>query len=98
MTGGTFQGWVGVAGTPGWNVVGVGDIMDNGYADIVVQNQSTGQIVYANMTGGVFNNWVAVSATPGPWRVTGVEDVMGNGYDDIVVQERTSTTRSPMRT
>jgi hypothetical protein len=37
---------VGVGYTPGWTVDGVGDVMGNGYDDIVVQNSSTGQIVY----------------------------------------------------
>jgi hypothetical protein len=80
---------VGLPETPGFTVVGAGDIAHTGDADIVVQNETTGQILYANMVGGAFSNWVAVGTTPG-WSVTAVEDVMGNGYDDIVIQNQST--------
>ena len=85
MDGGVFSGFGAVTTLPGWTVVGAGDINRDGYADVVIENHSTGQIVYANMAGGVFSGFVAVTTLPG-WNVVSVEDVKGNGSDDIVIQ------------
>ena len=82
-----------VAQAPGWNVVGVGDVNGDGYADIVIQNPGSGQIAYINMAGGVFAGFVGVAATPG-YTVKAVADLTGDGFADIVVQ---STSAPPMR-
>jgi hypothetical protein len=46
---------------PVWNVVGVGDINGDGFADVGIENHSTGQIIYANTANGVFSGWPAVA-------------------------------------
>ena len=89
MANGAFNGWGGVVSSPGFNVVGAGDINRDGFADIVVENFSTGEIDYGNMANGMFNGWVHVVNSPG-WKVAAVEDVVGNGFDDIVVQNSTT--------
>jgi len=88
MAGGVFNNWVGLPGTPGFTVVGGGDIAGTADADFVVED-SAGTIAYANMVNGQFSNWVGVATVPG-WSVIAVEDVMGNGYDDIVIQNATT--------
>jgi len=83
MAGGSFQGFVNVTNTPGWNVVGQGKISGGVDSDIVIQNG--GQIEYANLVNGVFSNWVYVTNTPG-WSVVGVADVNDDHYADIIIQ------------
>ena len=89
MDNGVFNNWVNVAGTPGWSVVAVADINNDGYDDIVLQNNSSGAIVYANMHNGVFGGWVGVTGTPG-WNVVGAGDIARDGYADIVIQNPSS--------
>jgi FG-GAP repeat len=65
MAGGAWSSWGLIATVPGWNVVDVGDINGDGFADIVTQNSTTGQIQYANMANGVFSGWVSVTTASG---------------------------------
>jgi hypothetical protein len=82
-------------GTPIWNVpvgyslVGTGDLNGDGYADIVWQHQSTGNL-YAWMMHGI-----TIIATPAlsipsvgnmGWQVRGVGDVNGDGRADLIFQ------------
>jgi len=55
MTDGSFQNFVNVADTPGYNVVGSGKIAGTADFDIVLQN-SSGQLLYADLgTGRAFH-------------------------------------------
>jgi hypothetical protein len=88
MLGGTFQGWIGLASTPGWTVEGQGKISGGPDADIVIENAS-GTILYGNLVNGAFSNWVTVANAPG-FNVVGVGDINGDGFADIVVQNPTT--------
>jgi hypothetical protein len=39
--------------------------MNNGYDDIVIQNPTSGQLLYADMTTGTFQGWVGIGTAPG---------------------------------
>jgi hypothetical protein len=90
MTGGAFQGWVAVTATPGYTVVGAGDLIHNGNAGIIVEQQGSGEIYYANMAGGSFQGWGAVADTPG-WNVVRVGDLTHDRYADAVIVQNPST-------
>ena len=83
---GSFSNWVYVTNAPGYNVVGVGDINDDHYADIVIQNSTTGAISlrqHGTMASSI--TWVGLPSTPG-WNVVAVADINDDGYADIVIQ------------
>jgi VCBS repeat protein len=67
----------------------IGDINNDGYADIVVQNPTTGVIEYANMNNGVLSGWVGVASEPG-FSVVGVGDINRDGNSDIVIQNHST--------
>ena len=54
-----------LAGGMGLLLLAVEDVLDNGYDDVVIQNNTTQQIVYANMNGGTFQGWVGIGSVPG---------------------------------
>jgi hypothetical protein len=87
MAGGSFQGIVQVANTPGWNVVGQGKISGGVDSNFVIQNG--GQIDYGNLVNGVLSNFVYVCNVPG-WNVVAVGDVNGDYHADILIQNPTS--------
>jgi hypothetical protein len=88
MVGGVNNGLVPVVSTPGWQVRAVGDINGDGYSDIVVQNEISGQTLFANMHGGTFSGWgEATSSLTPDYVVTDAVDVLGNGHADVVVQQ-----------
>jgi hypothetical protein len=64
------------------------DINGDSCADVVVQNPSTGNMLYADMAGGSFTGWAAVNTAPG-YSVVGTGDVNGDGFADVVVQSTT---------
>jgi hypothetical protein len=76
-------------GSGGSDIVAVSaasnDINGDGYDDVLIQNNSNGAIIYANMAAGTFSGWVNVGATPG-YSVVGTGDINGDGFADIVVQ------------
>jgi hypothetical protein len=75
----------------GWVVDGVADINGDGFADIVIQNQSTGQTMFADMRGGQFNGWgTATTGLTTDYRVTGAVDVLNNGHADVIVQQQST--------
>jgi hypothetical protein len=85
MAGGSFNGFVSVANTPGYSVVGSGKISGSADADVVLENAS-GQILYANMVNGTFGGFASVATTPG-FSVVGVGDINHDGYADVVVED-----------
>ena len=63
MHGGVFNGW-GVATTPlppDYVVADAADVLNNGHADLIVQQQSTGTTIYAQEGASGFAGWGLVS-------------------------------------
>ena len=63
------------------------DFNRDGFGDVLVQNPSTGSVVYANMANGSFSGWAAVANVPG-WSVIGAGDFNGDGFADVVIQNQ----------
>jgi hypothetical protein len=76
----------------GWRVAAVGDLNNDGQADIVFQNSSTGNLFVWNMrgvvqVGGGFTN----PANPGAgWNVAGLADIETDGRLEILFQNGNS--------
>ena len=67
MHGGAFSGW-GVATTgltPDYVVADTADVFNNGHADLIVQQQSTGNTYYAEEGASGFQQWGNVASALG---------------------------------
>jgi hypothetical protein len=74
-----------------WVVVGAGDLNRDGFADVVLQQQSSGATLYANMANGVFSGWGVVSNALTPdWDAAAVADLTGDGFAEVVFQNLAS--------
>jgi hypothetical protein len=91
--------------TPDWELVGAADINQDGHADAIVQQQSTGTLIYADMADGTFAGWQPlaslpadmVPATPGvtppgfaDLSVGGTGDADGDGIANVFLQDTQS--------
>ncbi len=84
----TSQGSPGtVSPSSGWNVVGVGDFNDDGKADILWQNDTSGEVYIWLMNGtGIASQGVVANSLSPNWAVLGVGDFDGNGTSDVLWQ------------
>jgi hypothetical protein len=66
-------------------VVGVGDVNDDGFADIVLQDQAnaTGQVLVRDFHD---NSFVTLATNTGGLKVAGVGDINGDGHADVILQ------------
>ena len=95
MNGTTLVRWDFIAasatGMTGWKVVAVADLNGDNNPDILLQNQTTGDIVYWIMNGTTF---VRYGFLPNPgsldWQVVGAGDFNGDGSPDILLQNQTT--------
>jgi hypothetical protein len=91
--GATYLGWnwLNEAGAPGWTVVAVADMNNDGVPDLIWQNNTTNQVTvnyYGGTGGAVYQgwNWLNSGGEPAGWRVVGAADFDGNGTPDLVWQ------------
>jgi len=91
--GATYQGWnwLNETGAPGWTVVAVADMNNDGAPDLIWQNNTTNQVTvnyYGGTGGAVYQrwNWLNSGGEPAGWRVVGAADFDGNGTPDLVWQ------------
>jgi probable HAF family extracellular repeat protein len=75
--------------TPESRLRGIGDVNGDGFADLVVQDQTTGEVMLGTHVAGSVQSWVHVSNSGG-WNVIGCADVTGDGYADILFQSATN--------
>jgi hypothetical protein len=91
---GQFLDWAWLLLNPpaGWSIAGLADLNRDGKADIVMQNDSTGQATVWYMTGAQgtqFLDWAYLQSSPTAtvgWRIVGLTDFDANGYPDLVWQ------------
>jgi Tol biopolymer transport system component len=75
---------------PNWIVVGTGDFNADGYADLLFQNRTTGDVaVWELQNGTSFVNGASFSPGAG-WVVKSTGDYNGDGTTDIVLQNSAS--------
>ena len=81
------------ASTPGWKVVGTGDLTGDGKSDLLWQNENTGDVRLFKMDYfnrvGVQTNGLNVANKD--WRIRATGDFNNDGRLDIVWQNRTSS-------
>jgi hypothetical protein len=79
--------------SPNWQVVGSGDLNEDGTPDLLFQNSVTNQIAIWYMGGATGTTVLSDAIVAAPitgWRVGGVGDIDGNGAADIVFTNATS--------
>jgi hypothetical protein len=91
--GATYLGWnwLNEAGVPGWTVVAVADMNNDGVPDLIWENKMTNQVTvnyYGGAGGAVYQgwNWLNSAGEPVGWRVVAAADFDGNGTPDLVWQ------------
>ena len=90
--GATYTGWnwLNSAGVSGWHVVAVADFDNNGTADLVWQNNSTGQVTvnfYGGPGGATYQGWCWLNTNSNVgWNVVGAADFNGDGVPDLIWQ------------
>jgi len=91
--GATYLGWnwLNSAGNPGWKVVAVADMNNDGVPDLIWQNNTTNQVTvnYYGGTGGATLtgwSWLNAGGEPAGWHVVAAADFDGNGTPDLVWQ------------
>jgi hypothetical protein len=83
--------WLNEAGVPGWTVVAVADMNNDGVPDLIWQNNATNEVTvnyYGGTGGAVYQgwNWLNSGGEPAGWRVVAAADFDGNGTPDLVWQ------------
>jgi len=92
LGGATYLGWNWLGSAhPGWTVVAVADMNNDGVPDLIWQNNTTNQVTvnyYGGTGGAVYQgwNWLNQGGEPAGWRVVGAADFDGNGTPDLVWQ------------
>jgi hypothetical protein len=83
--------WLNKTGNPGWTVVAVADMNNDGVPDLIWENNTTNQVTvnyYGGAGGAVYQSWNWLNSTgePAGWHVVAAADFDGNGTPDLVWQ------------
>jgi hypothetical protein len=85
------QGEVGVvAPSSGWLIAGVGDFNDDGKADILWRNSSSGEVYLWLMDGTTIQSQGSLGSVTSDWVIQGMGDFNDDGNADIVWRNTTS--------
>ena len=94
QSGNTLNGWIsmGFAPTATWKVVGVGDYDTNGFSDVLLHNQGSGEVgAWLIQSGGAPNIWRSMGIAPvATWSVVGTGDYDAGGSSDVLLHDQTS--------
>lgn len=69
-----------------WQIVGAGDVNNDGSADIFWRNYESGGNGYWLMNGNTFSAAVPIPNAPLPWRIQGVADFNRDGRPDLLLR------------
>jgi len=83
--------WLNKTGNPGWTVVAVADMNNDGVPDLIWENNTTNQVTvnyYGGAGGATLTgwNWLNSGGEPAGWHVVAAADFDGNGTPDLVWQ------------
>jgi len=83
--------WLNKTGSPGWTVVAVADMNNDGVPDLIWQDNATNQVTvnyYGGAGGATLTgwNWLKNPGAAAGWRVVAAADFDGNGTPDLVWQ------------
>ena len=91
--GATYLGWswLNSTGNPGWTVVAVADMNNDGVPDLIWEKNTTNQVTvnyYGGAGGATLTgwNWLNIGGEPAGWHVVAAADFDGNGTPDLVWQ------------
>jgi ELWxxDGT repeat protein len=71
-----------------WSIVGSLDLNSNGFNDVLLYNDVTGELGGWNIVNGSYEGWIglqSIDPTAG-WSVVGTPDINNNGFNDILFQ------------
>ena len=85
--------WLNQTGNPGWTVVAVADMNNDGVPDLVWEKNATNQVTvnyYGGPGGATLTgwNWLNIAGEPAGWHVVAAADFDGNGTPDLVWQNK----------
>jgi serralysin len=86
MLNGAWNAGAFVGAAAGWSVVGTGDFNGDGTADVLLKNNTTGDIVDWMMQNGGYSSGSFVGNANG-WSVVGTGDFDNNGTLDILLKD-----------
>jgi uncharacterized protein GlcG (DUF336 family) len=75
---------------PGWRIVGIADLDNNGHPDFIWQQDGTNAVSVWYMAGVDGNTILSAKTLSGPlpgWRIVAVADLDRNGHPDLVWQQ-----------
>ena len=83
---------MGTAPANTWKVAGTGDFDGNGLSDVLLHNQTSGEVgTWLLQTGGAPNGWKTMGTAPAnAWKVVGVGDYDANGLSDVLLHNQSS--------
>ena len=74
---------------PGWNVIGAADLNRDGHADLVLQEASTREVMFAYLTESSGLTVTGTQVLNGRdfrgWSAAGMQDMNGDGHPDLIL-------------
>lgn len=84
VNGASYLGYGSSSVTPGFIPGGVGDLSDDGFADVVWTDASNNLYVWIGDGSGGFTQYQSNGYISPGWKIGGIGDINGDGYADVV--------------